>query len=69
MKGLFLISFIILFVFAFFYFGYYQDYKRNPKEFLKTIIGMPIGFLANMFGFSNLNQKIKDWANRDRKIN
>lgn len=55
--------FIIAFVFAYFYFGYYQDYKRNPKEFLRTIIGMPAGFVSTMFGFSNLNQKIKNWAN------
>ncbi|MBL7868175.1 MAG: hypothetical protein JNM71_09145 [Flavobacterium lindanitolerans] len=58
-----LIIFIIAFVFAYFYFGYYQDYKRNPKDFLRTIIGMPVGLVSKMFGFSSFNQKIKDWTN------
>lgn len=68
MKGVFFIVLIILFFFGFIYFGYYQDYKRNPKEFLRTIIGMPIGFLASILGIESLNQKIKYWVNGDKKI-
>ena len=34
----------------FFYFGYKDDFKRNPKEFIKTIIGVPIGILSSLFG-------------------
>ena len=66
MKNFFLVLFIIGFVFAFFYFGYYQDYKRNKREFLRTIIGMPIGFIASMFGFYSISKKIKDWTNVEK---
>lgn len=66
MKGFLLIIFIVLFVFAFIYFGYYQDYKRNPKEFVRTIIAMPVGFVAEVLGFKLLSEKLKRWANNDQ---
>ncbi len=42
---------IAIILILFFYFGYKDDYKRNPKEFIKTIIGVPIGILSSAFGF------------------
>jgi len=53
---------------VFLYWAYLPDYKRNPKEFWKTIIGMPIGMLLGGIGFSDLNNRIKKWAiNKNQK--
>ncbi|SHI31507.1 hypothetical protein [Aquimarina spongiae] len=46
----------------FLYWAYLPDYKRNPKEFWRTIIGMPIGMLLSGIGFRDLNYRIKKWA-------
>ena len=51
----------------FFYFGYKDDYKRNPKEFKKTIIGVPIGLLSASFGFFGISNLIKKWINSDNQ--
>jgi hypothetical protein len=45
------------------------DYRRNPKEFWRTLIGMPIGMLLGGLGYSTLNDKIKKWATDDKKKN
>lgn len=52
---------IILFG-MFLYWAYLPDYKRNPKEFWRTIFGMPVGMLLSLFGFKDLNEKIRKWA-------
>ena len=52
---------IILFV-IFLYWAYLPDYKRNPKEFWRTIIGMPVGMLLGGIGYRDLNEKIRKWA-------
>ena len=57
-----IISILIILFVIFLYWGYLPDYKRNPKEFWKTIIGMPIGMLLSGIGFKKLNNKIKNWA-------
>jgi hypothetical protein len=61
------ITFFVLFVFVFIYFGYYQDYKRNPKDFTRSIIGMPIGMILETFGFKTLSEKLKKWTNEGYK--
>ncbi len=67
----YIISFVFLVItIVFIYFGYYQDYKRNPKEFKRTLIVLPFGVLAKLFRMESLNKKIKDWANlEDEKEN
>jgi len=57
-----IISILTLLLGVFLYFGYKQDYKRNPKEFMRTLIGMPIGMLLGGLGFRKLDDKIKKWA-------
>lgn len=42
MEYIILVILGILFA-AFLYWAYLPDYKMNPKEFWKTLIGMPIG--------------------------
>ena len=69
MFGFLIISFFILFFGAFIYFGYYQDYKRNPKEFIRSIIGMPIGLLASFFGLKEIDERLKKWANNSELKN
>jgi len=54
-------SLLVLFG-AFLYWAYLPDYRRNPKEFWRTIIGMPFGMLLGGIGFSDLNERIKKWA-------
>ncbi|WP_417800384.1 hypothetical protein [Tenacibaculum sp.] len=57
-----IVSVIIILFLAFLYWAYLPDYKREPKEFKRTIIGMPIGMLFGGLGFNALNDIIKRWA-------
>ena len=56
------ITVLIILFGLFLYWAYLPDYKRNPKEFWRIIIGMPIGMLLGGIGFGELNDKIKKWA-------
>ena len=58
MEYIIIIVLIILFG-IFLYWAYLPDYKRNPKEFWRTIIGMPIGMLLGGIGFGGLNEKFQ----------
>ena len=57
-----IITVLVIFFGIFLYWAYLPDYKRNPKEFWRTIIGMPIGILLGGIGFRDLNEKIRKWA-------
>ena len=57
-----IISVLIILFGGFLYWAYLPDYRRNPKEFWRTLIGMPIGMLLGGIGFTDLNDKIKKWA-------
>ncbi len=60
MVDVFWIIFWVGMIIAFFYFGYRHDYRRNPKEFKRTIIGMPI----SLFSFMNGIPFISDWVRK-----
>ena len=60
-----IVTILIILLGIFFYWAYLPDYKRNPKEFWRTIIGMPIGMILGGIGFRDLNKKIKKWAVKD----
>ena len=62
-----IISILIILFGVFLYWAYLPDYKRNPKEFWRTIIGMPIGMLLGGIGFSDLNEKLRKWAVGEKK--
>ena len=66
MKYLIIVALLILFG-AFLYWAYLPDYKQNPKEFWRTLIGMPIGMLLGGIGFRDLNEKIRKWAVEETK--
>ena len=57
---------VILFI-GFLYWAYLPDYRRNPKEFWRTLIGMPIGMLLGGIGFKDLNEQIRKWAVGEKK--
>ena len=57
-----IISVLVILFIGFLYWAYLPDYRRNPKVFWRTIIGMPIGMLLGGLGYSTLNDKIKKWA-------
>ncbi|WP_298507199.1 hypothetical protein [uncultured Maribacter sp.] len=57
-----IISVLIILFGGFLYWAYLPDYRRNPKEFWRTLIGMPIGMLLGGIGFNELNEQIKKWA-------
>ena len=60
----YLIIAVLLILFgAFLYWAYLPDYKRNPKEFWRTLIGMLLGGI----GFRDLNEKIRKWAVEENK--
>lgn len=61
MKDIFAYSIIGIVMILFFYFGYKNDYKRNSKEFIKTIIGVPIGMLSSIYGLFGLVDWIRKW--------
>jgi hypothetical protein len=54
-------------VIAFFYYGYRHDYRRNPKEFKRTIIGVPLGILSFMNGIPFVSELVRKWINEDEK--
>jgi hypothetical protein len=57
-----IISVLIILFIGFLYWAYLPDYRRNPNEFWRTLVGMPIGMLLNGLGYPKLNDKIKKWA-------
>ena len=57
-----IIGVLIILFGGFLYWVYLPDYRRNPKEFWRTLIGMPIGMLLGGIGFNELNEQIKKWA-------
>ncbi|NRD24887.1 hypothetical protein HNV10_16655 [Winogradskyella litoriviva] len=57
-----IIAVLIILFGGFLYWAYLPDYRRNPKEFWRTLIGMPIGMLLGGIGFNELNEQIKKWA-------
>lgn len=66
MKEIIIISILILLFLAFLYWAYLPDYRRNPKEFWRTLIGMPIGILLGSLGLGILNEKLKKWAHQNK---
>jgi len=62
-----IIAVLIILFGIFLYWAYLPDYKQNPKEFWRTIIGMPIGMLLGGIGFRDLNEIIRKWAIREKK--
>ena len=64
-----IISILVILFGGFLYWAYLPDYRRNTKEFRRTLIGMPIGMLLGGLGYSTLNDKIKKWATDDKKKN
>ncbi|CAM1374677.1 hypothetical protein [Tenacibaculum xiamenense] len=64
-----IITILIISFSGFLYWAYLPDYKRNPKEFWRTLIGMPIGILLGGIGFRSLNDQIRKWAVKKKKEN
>jgi glucose uptake protein GlcU len=64
-----IIGILIILFGGFLYWAYLPDYRRNPKEFWRTLIGMPIGMLLGGIGFRDLNEQIRKWAVGERKEN
>ncbi len=69
MIAYFVMAILIILFGAFLYWAYLPDYKRNPRGFWRTILGMPIGMLLGAIGFTNLNERIKKWARSERNNN
>jgi uncharacterized membrane protein YfcA len=67
MSEFIIISVLIILFVGFLYWAYLPDYRRNPKEFWRTLIGMPIGMLLGGIGFGELNERIKKWAVGEKK--
>ncbi|WP_179315211.1 hypothetical protein [Winogradskyella undariae] len=61
------ISILLILFCGFLYWAYLPDYRRNPKEFWRTLIGMPIGMLLGGIGFKDLNEQIRKWAVGEKK--
>ena len=56
-----------LIVLSFFYYGYKDDYKRNPKEFKKSIFGVIVLMFTLIFGIFGLSRFIERWFETDEK--
>ena len=62
MKSFAIITLLIILFGGFLYWAYLPDYKRNPKEFVRTLIGMPVALIFGGIGFKNINERIKQWT-------
>jgi len=56
----------IIFI-VFLYFGYKEDYKRDPKEFFKIIIGLPIVIISSFMGFFGIGHSITKLLDKEKK--
>ena len=56
----------ILFM-VFLYFGYRDDYKRNPRSFVRTILAVPLGVFAAIFGWLGLAAWLKKWLRQEEE--
>ncbi|WP_299621786.1 hypothetical protein [uncultured Tenacibaculum sp.] len=63
MEIVFIILAILIYLVIFIW-GYSYDYKKNPKGFIKTIIGMPIAMILSYLGISDFDKKIKEWTEK-----
>ncbi|MFT4536492.1 MAG: hypothetical protein ACJA1A_001142 [Saprospiraceae bacterium] len=61
MLEIFSLIFWVGIVIGFFYFGYRHDYRRNPKEFKRTIMGMPISLFSVMNGIPFVSDWVGKW--------
>ena len=62
MTKVIIIVIVLLLFGGFLYWAYLPDYRRNPKEFWRTLIGMPIGMFLGGIGIPHLNERIRKWA-------
>ncbi|EDM43983.1 hypothetical protein SCB49_10347 [unidentified eubacterium SCB49] len=69
MTKIIIISILVILFAGFLYWAYLPDYRRNPKEFWRTLIGMPLGMLLGGLGYPSLNDKLKKWATDDKMKN
>ena len=60
-----ILSVLLLLFIVFLYWAYIPDYRREPKEFWRTLIGMPIGMLLGGLGYPRINEKIRKWASKE----
>lgn len=67
MNSAILTALLITGVGGFLYWAYLPDYKRNPTEFIRTLIGMPLGMFLGLLGHYSLNEKLKKWAIQEKK--
>ncbi|CAM1361863.1 conserved hypothetical protein [Tenacibaculum litopenaei] len=55
MNSTILTALLIIGVGGFLYWAYLPDYRRNPTEFIRTLIGMPLGMFLGLVGHYSLN--------------
>lgn len=67
MKDILAILVLVAIIVLFFYYGYKDDFSRNPKKFLKTILGVPIGIFNSILGLLGINTFIKEWIKKEDK--
>jgi hypothetical protein len=63
------ILFCIGLLIVFFYFSYRHDYRRNPKAFKRTILGMPMSLLSLMNGIPFISDWVGKWIRDAEKDN
>lgn len=62
-------SIIIILFIAFLYYGYKDDYQKNPGEFWRTLIVMPLSFVMSLFGLTCFSNRLKRWAHKTNPKN
>ena len=71
MIGTVLASLALILFIGFLIWAYLPDYRRDPKDFWWTIIGMPIDLMLNMIGLGpvirGFMKSIKDRHNKSSK--
>lgn len=56
-----LISIVIILFIGFLYWAYLPDYRRNPKEFWHTIVGIPIEIILGGYFATKLYELMEKW--------
>jgi hypothetical protein len=65
--SVFIIILLSIGLIVFFIWAYTPDYKRDPKEFVRSIVGIPLILLFSFLGINVLIKSIHSWMKGDEK--
>ena len=61
MENVFYTILTIVGIALFLYYGYIDDYRRNPKQFIRIVVGIPLAMISAAWGIFFLPDIIRKW--------